>query len=48
MVLEQLIDIYVGATLESLCNAIVYVFAASEPSHLLALRFRLACNYRLL
>ena len=35
MVLEQLNDVYVGTILESLCDAMVYVFPAREPLDLL-------------
>jgi hypothetical protein len=48
MVLEQLNDVYAGTILESLCDAMVYVFPAREPLDLLAPRLRLACNDRLL
>jgi hypothetical protein len=48
MVLEQLNDVYVGMVLESLRDAMVYVFPAREPLDLPALCLRLACSDGLL
>jgi len=44
----QLVDVHAGMLFESLCDATADEFPPREPTDLLALRLRLACNGRLL
>src|SRR5438477_11166221 len=43
----QLVDVHAGMLFESLCDATADEFPSREPTDLLALRLRLACNGRL-